>query len=43
MNSTTYLMVRKVDNNKGWAKPLKEGLLLQVVYEFHLLPHGEES
>jgi hypothetical protein len=26
-------MVRKVDSNKGWAKQLKDGLLLQLVSE----------
>jgi hypothetical protein len=35
MNSTSYLMVRKVVSDKGWAKQLKDGLLLQIVYEFH--------
>jgi hypothetical protein len=43
MNSTSYLMMRKVDSDKGWAKQLKDGLLLHIVYEFHLLPHDEES
>jgi hypothetical protein len=33
MNSISYLMVRKVDSDKGWAKQLKDGLLLQLVSE----------
>jgi hypothetical protein len=33
MNSTSYLMMRKVDSDKGWTEQLKDGLLLQLICE----------